>query len=54
MHVCVCVRHTQVALVEQLADTEHRLAFSTSERLQLGGLVAGFVKAREEVAKAAR
>lgn len=44
----------KVALVEALADTEHRLAFSTSERLQLGGLVAAFVRSREAVARAAK
>lgn len=43
----------RVALTEVLADVEHRLAFSTSERLQLGALIAAFVKAREQVAAAA-
>mmetsp|Transcript_1549 Transcript_1549/g.3499 ORF Transcript_1549/g.3499 Transcript_1549/m.3499 type:complete len:359 (-) Transcript_1549:587-1663(-) len=40
-------------LVEKLADCEHRLAYGTSERLQLGALVGAFVKAREEIVKAA-
>ncbi|GLC37819.1 Replication factor C (RF-C) subunit [Pleodorina starrii] len=46
--------HAKVGLVERLADVEHRLAYSTSERLQLGALVAAFVKAREIIAKAAK
>lgn len=41
-------------LVDSLAELEHRLASGTSEKLQLGGLCAAFVMAREEVAKAAR
>jgi replication factor C subunit 3/5 len=40
-------------LVEALADLEHRLAYGTSERLQLGALVAAFVRAREDVVAAA-
>lgn len=44
---------TKVELVEKLSDIEHRLAYGTSERLQLGALVAAFTKAREEIAKAA-
>ncbi len=43
----------KLALVEGLAETEYRLASGTSERLQLGGLVGAFVKAREEVIRAA-
>ncbi len=43
----------RIALVDALADVEHRLAFSTSERLQLGALVAAFVKAREAIVAAA-
>ncbi len=44
----------KVGLVEVLADVEHRLAYSTSERLQLGAVVAAFVRAREDIAKAAK
>jgi replication factor C subunit 3/5 len=44
----------KIALVEHLADCEHRLASGTNERLQLGGMVGAFVKAREEVVKAAQ
>ncbi|PNH12754.1 Replication factor C subunit 3 [Tetrabaena socialis] len=43
----------KVGLVERLADVEHRLAFSTSEKLQLGALAAAFIKAREEIVKLA-
>ncbi|GLI58704.1 hypothetical protein VaNZ11_000455 [Volvox africanus] len=46
--------HAKIALVDRLADVEHRLAFSTSEKLQLGSLIAAFVKAREIIAKAAQ
>ncbi|GAX72584.1 hypothetical protein CEUSTIGMA_g40.t1 [Chlamydomonas eustigma] len=44
----------KIALVEHLADCEHRLASGTNEKLQLGGMVGAFVKAREEVVKAAQ
>ena len=43
----------RVALVEAMADVEHRLAVGTSERLQLGALVAAFVTARAGIAAAA-
>ena len=43
----------QRALVEALADTEHRLAYGTSERLQLGALVGAFVLQRDAIAAAA-
>ncbi|KAG2498885.1 hypothetical protein HYH03_003077 [Edaphochlamys debaryana] len=43
----------KVGLVERLADVEHRLAYSTSERLQLGAVVGAFVRARELIAAAA-
>ena len=43
----------KIVLVEALADCEYRLASGTSERLQLGGLVGAFVKAREMVVQAA-
>jgi replication factor C subunit 3/5 len=41
-------------LVERLADIEYRLAFGTSERLQLGSLVGGFSLAKEEIVAAAK
>jgi len=44
----------RVLLVEALADLEHRLAFGTHERLQLGALCAAFVPAREAIAQAAQ
>lgn len=44
----------RIQLVEALADLEHRLAFGTSERLQLGALCACFVQAREAIAQAAQ
>eukprot|EP00955_Chlamydomonas_euryale_P012468 134264-Chlamydomonas_euryale.AAC.8 len=44
----------KTSLVDQLADCEYRLASGTNEKLQLGGLVGAFVKAREDVVKAAQ
>ncbi|KAK9845912.1 hypothetical protein WJX81_005806 [Elliptochloris bilobata] len=44
----------RIALVEALGDVEHRLAFGTSERLQLGSLVAAFATARGELIDAAQ
>jgi replication factor C subunit 3/5 len=43
----------RTALVASLADLEHRLAYGTSERLQLGALVAAFARARDAVVAAA-
>lgn len=43
-----------VQLVSDMADVEHRLAYGTSERLQLGALVASFVNAREGIVAAAK
>ena len=43
----------RIELVDGMADCEHRLAFATSERLQLGSLIAAFVKARTGIAAAA-
>ncbi|KIZ02081.1 Replication factor C subunit 5 [Monoraphidium neglectum] len=45
--------HVRVALCEKLADIEYRLAYGTSERLQLGSLVAAFSLARDEIVAAA-
>ena len=39
----------RINLVERLADIEYNLASATSERLQLGGLIAGFLEAREKL-----
>ena len=44
----------RVDLIDKLSDVEHRLAYGTSERLQLGALVAAFVMAREGVVAAAQ
>lgn len=43
----------RIELVSELADLEHRLNFGTSERLQLGSLVAAFTHARIAIVKAA-
>jgi replication factor C subunit 3/5 len=43
-----------VELVDKLADMEYRLAYGTSEKLQLGSLVAAFMDAREGVVAAAK
>ncbi|CAG9464721.1 unnamed protein product [Pedinophyceae sp. YPF-701] len=43
----------QADLVEAMADIEHRLAFGTSEQLQLGALVDAFVRARGTIHAAA-
>ena len=43
----------RIGLVDALADIEHRLAFGTSERLQLGALVGAFSVAREAIVAAA-
>ena len=43
----------RIDLVEAMADIEHRLAVGTSEKLQLGALVAAFAVSRAEIASAA-
>ncbi|GBF90937.1 replication factor C subunit 5 [Raphidocelis subcapitata] len=44
----------RITLCEKLADIEHRLAYGTNERLQLGSLVAAFSLARDGIAAAAQ
>eukprot|EP00798_Chlamydomonas_sp_ICE-L_P023993 gene23993-9566_t len=44
----------KVELVERLAEVEYRLAYGTNERLQLGSLVGAFIRAREDIVKAAK
>ncbi len=44
----------RITLVEKLADIEHRLAYGTSDRLQLGALVAAFALVRDAIAAAAK
>ena len=39
---------TRINLVSRLADIENNLAGATSERLQIGGMIAGFTDARAE------
>ena len=41
----------RIILLEKMADVEHRLASGSSERLQLGSLLAAFDTARTLVAK---
>jgi len=43
----------RIQLVDALSDVEHRLAFGTSERLQLGSLVGAFSVARQSIVDAA-
>jgi hypothetical protein len=45
--------HVRVSLCEKLADIENRLAYGTSERLQLGSLVAAFSLVRDDIVAAA-
>lgn len=45
--------NVRIALIDAIADVEHRLAVGTSERLQLGALVGAFVSARTQIAAAA-
>ena len=40
--------------MEKLADVEYRLAYGTSEKLQLGSLVGAFMLAKEEIVAAAQ
>lgn len=44
----------RVELVDKLAGLEYQLASGTSERLQLGALVAAFCQAREGIVAAAQ
>ena len=43
----------KIELVDKLADIEHRLAYGTNERLQLGALVAMCVLVRPQIVAAA-
>ncbi len=45
---------TRIHLVSRLADIENNLAGATSERLQIGGMIAGFTDARAEIVAAAK
>lgn len=44
----------RIDLIDKLADAEYRLAFGTSEKLQLGAVVAAFCQAREGIVAAAK
>ncbi|KAI7846416.1 hypothetical protein COHA_000126 [Chlorella ohadii] len=44
----------RVQLVRAMADIEHRLAYGTSDRLQLGALCGAFAEAKEGIVKAAQ
>jgi replication factor C subunit 3/5 len=44
----------RIELVAKLAAAEHRLAFGTSERLQLGAVCGAFAEAKEGIVAAAQ
>jgi replication factor C subunit 3/5 len=44
----------RIALVSAMAAMEHRLAFGTSERLQLGAMCGAFAEAKEGIVAAAQ
>lgn len=44
----------KIELVDELANLEHRLAFGTNEKLQLGSMVGAFVVAKEGIVAAAK
>lgn len=39
----------RIELINKMADVEYRLAFGTSEKLQLGALVGAFAEAKEGI-----
>mmetsp|Transcript_27622 Transcript_27622/g.71661 ORF Transcript_27622/g.71661 Transcript_27622/m.71661 type:complete len:334 (-) Transcript_27622:143-1144(-) len=45
---------TLIDIIDKLADVEHRLAYGTNERLQLGSLLGTFLQARETIVAAAK
>lgn len=44
----------RIELVTRLADTEHRLAYGTSDTLQLGAVCGAFADAKEGIVAAAQ
>lgn len=44
----------RIDLIERMADVEYRLAYGTSEKLQLGALVGAFSQAAEELITVAK
>ena len=47
-------RRPRAALVSEMADVEHRLAYVTHERMQLLALVGAFSNAKEAIVNAAQ
>lgn len=43
----------RIELINKMADVEYRLAFGTSEKLQLGALVGAFAEAKEGITASA-
>lgn len=43
----------RIALLSKMAAIEHRLAFGTSDRLQLGAVCGAFAEAKEGIVAAA-
>ena len=43
----------RIDLVSKLADAEYRLAFGTSDKLQLGSICGAFCEARQSIVSAA-
>ena len=46
--------NVRVELIDRMADVEYRLAFGTSEKLQLGALVGAFAQAAAQLVAAAK
>ena len=44
----------RIELIDRMADVEYRLAYGTSEKLQLGALVGAFSQAAEGLIAAAK
>ena len=44
----------RIELIDRMADVEYRLAYGTSEKLQLGALVGAFSQAAEALIAAAK
>jgi replication factor C subunit 3/5 len=44
----------RVELIDKMADIENSLAYGTSEKLQLGALLACFLRAREGIVASAK
>ena len=44
----------RIELIDRMADVEYRLAYGTSEKLQLGALVGAFSQAAQALIAAAK